>query len=85
MKPDLSKARRAVICVAIKNDSGAILNGSASEIRSTPRLSLHGRTGFLFATLLEQFNLPCIETVVRCDDLYFPRLHARRDDRTGAL
>lgn len=49
------------------------------------RLSLRGRTGFLFATLLEQFNLPCIETVVRCDDLYFPRLHARRDDRTGAL
>jgi hypothetical protein len=58
---------------------------AASEIRSTPRLSLRGRTGFLFATSLEQFNLPCIETVVRCDDLYFPRLHARRDDRTGAL
>jgi hypothetical protein len=30
---DLSKARRAGHLVAIKNDSGAILNGSASEIR----------------------------------------------------
>jgi len=44
-----------------------------------------GTVGFLFATSLQQFNLPCIEIVVRCDHLYFPRLHARRDDRTGAL
>ena len=36
-----------------------------------------------FATSLEQFDLPCIETVGRYHDLYFSRLHARRDDRTG--
>ena len=39
---------------------------------------------YSFASLLEQFDLPRIQTVIRCDDFHFSRFHAWSDDRAGA-